>query len=151
MTRTSASKRAKPAVATKTAAKTKPAPLSSVRIGRGCSGLGLFATRKIPKGERIIEYIGVMLDDAAYAKSRSRYLFDVGGPGALDGSPRWNIARYINHSCAPNCEPFNRRRRVFIHAHRNIAEGEELSYDYGKDYFKEHIGDACRCVACQKK
>ena len=144
MTRSSAAKRTKPAIRAKVPAKSKSALEASVRIGRGCSGLGLFAARPFAKGERVAEYVGVMLDEAGFLKSRSRYLFDIGGGGALDGSPRWNIARYINHSCAPNCDPVVKRRRVFIHALRDIAVGEELSYDYGKEYFEQHIGEACR-------
>lgn len=118
-------------------------------VRRSRSGLGLFAAEPIPKGKRVVEYTGVLISEKAVDKSRSRYLFDVGTPGALDGSPRSNRARYINHSCRPNCEAQVRKRRVFIRSIRNIRAGEELSYDYGKDYFENFINGSCRCLKCK--
>lgn len=124
--------------------------VTSVR--KATAGFGLFAEEPIPKKARIIEYVGDMLTEDAYQKSQSSYLFDVGpGGGALDGAPRWNLARYINHSCKPNCEPEVKNRRVFIHARRDIKPGEELTYNYGKEYFDTHIGEHCRCVKCAPK
>lgn len=118
-------------------------------VKRASAGLGLFAAEPIPKGARVIEYVGNLLTHEEYEKSRSVYLFDIGPRGALDGSPRWNLARYINHSCKPNCAPKVSRRRVFIHSIRAIKPGEELTYDYGADYFDEYIGARCRCVGCR--
>lgn len=125
----------------------KPLPLE-LKVKRASAGLGLFAGEPIAKGACVIEYVGNMISEEQYQKSRSLYLFEVGKTGALDGSPRWNRARYINHSCRPNCEPNIRRRRVFIHAIREIAPGEELTYDYGSDYFEANIGENCRCIKC---
>jgi uncharacterized protein len=119
-----------------------------VSVHRARAGLGLFADEAIPKGACIIEYTGKLLTDEEYEASRSRYLFDVGGGKVLDGSTRGNRARYINHSCVPNCEPELRKRRVYIFATRDIAPGEELAYDYGKEYFDEYIGENCRCPKC---
>lgn len=115
---------------------------------RASAGLGLFAAEPIPKDACVIEYVGNLISEEEYRASGSSYLFDIGPRGALDGSPRWNRARYINHSCVPNCEPTVRRQRIFIHALRDIAAGEELSYDYGSDYFDALIGAGCRCPKC---
>jgi SET domain-containing protein len=118
-----------------------------VRVGRASAGLGLFATRPYKKGERIIEYFGRTLSAAEEYTSRSKYLFEVSARRTIDGATRENIARYINHSCAPNCEPEIVRGRVFIDAIKNINAGEEFTYDYGEEYFNEHIRPyGCRCA-----
>jgi hypothetical protein len=117
-------------------------------VHRSRAGLGLFADERIPKGSCVIEYTGKHLTDAEYDASHSRYLFDLGDGKVLDGSPRWNRARYINHSCVPNCEPELNKKHVYIFALRDIAPGEELAYDYGKEYFDEFIGENCRCPKC---
>jgi SET domain-containing protein len=118
-------------------------------VRRSRCGLGLFTVEPIPKGRRVAEYTGKMISEKQVEKSRSRYLFDVGGEGALDGSPRSNRARYINHSCRPNCETVVRRKRVFILSVRNIRPGEELTYDYGRDYFDNFINGSCKCLKCK--
>ncbi|HHY50830.1 MAG TPA: SET domain-containing protein [Alphaproteobacteria bacterium] len=117
-------------------------------VRRSRTGLGLFAAEPIPRNACVIEYTGRPLTDEEYSRSRSRYLFDLGNGKVLDGSPRWNKARYINHSCVPNCEPELHRGRILIYALRDIAPGEELAYDYGKEYFDQFIGANCRCPKC---
>jgi SET domain-containing protein len=117
-------------------------------VRRARAGLGLFAAGPIPKGACIIEYTGKLLTREEYQASNSRYLWDIGPGKTLDGSPRSNKARYINHSCKPNCEPDVYKRRVYIYARRDIQPGEELAYNYGKDYFDEYIGKNCRCLKC---
>jgi hypothetical protein len=118
-----------------------------IRVGRASAGLGLFATRSFKRGERIIEYVGRTITNAEAYTSRSKYLFEVNKRKTIDGTARENIARYINHSCRPNCEPEIERGRIFIDAIKNIKEGQELSYDYGKEYFNEHIRPyGCRCA-----
>lgn len=117
-------------------------------VKRSSAGLGLFAKEAIPKKACVIEYTGVLLTPEQYQASNSRYLFDVGRNKTIDGAPRWNRARYINHSCRPNCDIEIQKGRVFIQARRPIKPGEELSYDYGKEYFDEYIGDSCRCLIC---
>src|SRR5690606_3438983 len=77
----------------------------NLAVRRSRTGLGLFAAEPIPRNACVIEYTGRHLTDEEYNRSRSRYLFDLGNGKVLDGSPRWNKARYINHSCVPNCEP----------------------------------------------
>lgn len=118
-----------------------------VRVGRASAGIGLFATRAYKKGERIIEYVGRTISNAEAYSIHSKYLFEVNSRKTIDGSARSNIARYINHSCKPNCEPEIERGRVFIDAIKNIKLGEEFSYDYGEEYFDEHIRPfGCRCA-----
>lgn len=119
---------------------------------RASAGLGLFAARPFRKGERIIEYVGRPLSTAEQYTSRSKYLFEVNSRKTIDGSMRQNVARYINHSCRPNCEPEIERGRIFIDAIKPIRAGEELSYDYGEEYVDEHIKPfGCRCAKCQEK
>ncbi|MBN8971152.1 MAG: SET domain-containing protein [Rhizobiales bacterium] len=126
------------------------------RIGRSKTGLGLFATKPIKKGTKIIRYFGPMLDcrkekdDAV----ENKYLFQINGRWTIDGSVRKNIARYINHSCRPNAESdvSARKRTVHIRAIKNIAPGEEINYDYGTEYFKEYLKPiGCKCDSCERK
>ena len=119
-------------------------------VKRASAGLGLFAVEPIPKGVRVIEYVGNLLSEEQYQASRSSYLFDIGPKVTLDGSPRWNRARYVNHSCRPNCTTKTRKLRVFIHSIRAIKAGEELTYDYGLDYFDAYIAAHCRCIKCAR-
>ena len=120
-------------------------------VKRSATGLGLFADGEIPKNACIIEYTGVQISKEQEEKSRSKYLFEIHARKTIDGAPRWNTARYINHSCRPNCEPNIRKGRVFIHAKRKIKPGEELNYDYGTNYFKEYLKDICACPKCEEK
>ena len=129
--------------------KNKPAYPEGVVVKRANAGLGLFAARFFRKGERIIEYVGRTISNTEAYTSRSKYLFEVSARRTIDGTARTNIARYINHSCRPNCEPEIEHGHIFIDARKNIRAGEELSYDYGKEYLDEHIRPfGCRCVKC---
>lgn len=121
------------------------------RVGRSKSGLGLYAESEIPKGACVIEYVGPIVPKEEEDKRNSLYLFEVHARKTIDGSPRWNTARYINHSCRPNCEPNIHKGRVFIHALRRIKPGEELNYDYGVNYFKEYLKEVCACPKCGAK
>ena len=122
-----------------------------VKVKRGLAGLGLFAGENIKKGELIIEYIGNILNkEEADKKTTAQYLFEITRNKTIDGSPRWNIARYCNHACeeAANSESEITRGRVFIKAIKNIKEGDEIVYDYGEEFVDEHIApNGCRCVA----
>jgi uncharacterized protein len=119
-------------------------------VKRTRTGLGLFATKPIAKGTRIIEYAGPLVPNDEVEKSNGKYFFGVNKKWSVDGSARSNIARYINHSCQPNAETtVSNRRRIWIWARRNIKLGEEITYDYGKEYFEgiiEPIG--CKCDKC---
>lgn len=121
-----------------------------VQVKRSSAGLGLFAKVPFKKGEKIIEYIGRPLTEKEQFTSRSRYLFGINDTEMIDGSSRDNLARYCNHSCRPNCETDVIRRRVYIYAKRNIKEGEELTYNYGKEYVDQFIKpEGCRCEKCK--
>jgi hypothetical protein len=126
------------------------------RVGRSKTGLGLFATKPIKKGTKIIRYFGPMLDCRKKKDDdvENKYLFQINGRWTIDGSVRKNTARYINHACRPNAESDvnSRKRTVFIRAIKNIAPGEEINYDYGTEYFKEYLKPiGCKCAACEKK
>lgn len=126
------------------------------RVGRSKTGLGLFATREIKKGTRIVEYLGRMLDSKipAHDEIENKYLFEINGRWTIDGSRRSNLARYANHSCRPNSESdvHPRKRQVFIQAIKTIQPGEEINYDYGSDYWKSYIKPiGCKCVKCEAK
>lgn len=115
-----------------------------LRVGRSTAGLGLFTQEDIPKGACIIEYVGRVVTSEEEETSKSKYLFEIKKGLTLDGKPKWNKAGYINHSCRPNSESEIYKNRVFILATKNIKAGEELSYDYGKEYWLEHC-QPCRC------
>jgi SET domain-containing protein len=125
-------------------------PQGPFRVGRSKTGLGLFATGVIEKGAFIIEYIGPRLSSAEVEnRRRSRYLFEVNSRWTIDGSPRWNTARYINHSCRPNAVPLVSRGRIRIEATKRIKPGDEITYHYGKNYFETFIEPiGCKCAAC---
>jgi len=131
-------------------------PHKPYRIGRSRTGLGLFATKPIKKGTKIIRYFGPLLDSRKEKDDaiENKYLFELDNRWTIDGSVRKNIARYINHGCKPNAESDvkPRKRKVFIRAIKNIEPGEEISYDYGTDYFKAYLKPiGCKCDACEKK
>ena len=126
------------------------------RVGRSRTGLGLFATKPIKKGAKIVRYFGPLLDSRKEKDDaiENKYLFELNNRWTIDGSVRKNIARYINHACRPNAESDvkPRKRKVIIRAIKNIEPGDEINYDYGTDYFKEYIKPiGCKCVACEKK
>lgn len=122
-----------------------------VKVKRGLDGLGLFAGEDIKKGELIIEYIGnILTKEEADKVTNNMYLFEVSRNRTIDGSVRWNIARYANHACDPeaNAESDTKKGRVFVKAIKNIKEGEEILYDYGEEFVKEYIAHkGCRCRA----
>jgi SET domain-containing protein len=122
-------------------------------------GRGVFATRTIRKGADIIEYRGkrVTMDEADELPDSDpdnpfhTFLFELSDGRVIDAGQRGNAARWINHSCRPNCEPYEDDDfRVFIAAKRTIRAGEELSYDYklnvpGRRTARMLADYACRC------
>jgi SET domain-containing protein len=79
-------------------------------------------------------------------------MFEINSRWTLDGSSRRNIARYINHSCKPNAESDVKGHKVVITAIRTIQPGDEITYNYGRDYFDTFIKPhGCRCVACRQR
>jgi hypothetical protein len=131
-------------------------PNKPYRVGRSRTGLGLFATKPIKKGAKIVRYFGPLLDSKKKKDDaiENKYLFELNGRWTIDGSVRENIARYINHACKPNAESdvMPRKRKVVIRAIKNISPGDEINYDYGTDYFKAYLKPiGCKCDACEKK
>ena len=122
-------------------------------------GRGVFAARSIPRGETVIEYKGERTSwDEAMERPDSdpddpshTFLFELDDGRVIDARVKSNAARWINHSCAPNCETYeDEDGRVFIQARKKIEAGTELSYDYklsvdGKLTKKELARFECRC------
>jgi SET domain-containing protein len=123
----------------------------NLKVKRGISGLGLYTLDPIEKRGFVIEYVGEILNLKQADERGGKYLFETSANRYIDGTNRKNIARYINHSCIPNCEVDIKRGRVYVFARRNIKAGEELNYDYEEEYFNEHIKPyGCRCEKCKK-
>jgi SET domain-containing protein len=121
-------------------------------------GLGVFALRRIRKGTRVIEYLGERIShqeadrryDLKGPNDNHTFLFIVDGRTVIDAGVDGNAARFINHTCGPNCESVTQDRRVFIEAIRTIEPGEELAYDYQIEWDPQDPPDidtifACRC------
>lgn len=126
------------------------------RIGRAYTGLGLFATQPIRKRKRIVEYRGpciAMAEAERRERSGNRYLLEIDKHWTIDGTSRRNIARYANHSCGGNAEAvILAGNRVWVRALRNIRPGEEITYDYGRDYLRNVIGAGnCKCRRCRRR
>ena len=122
-------------------------------IRRTAHGLGFITLEPIPRGKRIIEYTGPLIsNEEVERRYKGKYFFEVNSKWSIDGSPRSNIARYINHSCRPNAEATISKGRVWIWSRRNIKAGEEIAYDYGKEYFEGVIKPiGCKCEKCASK
>jgi len=116
-------------------------------------GKGGFARVDLRRGKRIIEYVGPKLTKAeaeAELKKQNPFIFILDDVYDIDGSVDWNPARFINHSCDPNCEVEIVRGHIWLYALRKIKAGEELTYNYSHDLddYEErpcHCG-ASRCV-----
>jgi len=125
------------------------------RVGRSVTGLGLFATKRIKRGAYIAAYRGrrITTKESDQREARgARYMFALNKRWVIDGSPRWNVARYMNHSCRPNAKPVGRRGGIVIVALRQIEPDEEITFNYGQDYLKSFLADGgCRCLACRGK
>ncbi|KAJ8337048.1 hypothetical protein SKAU_G00382680 [Synaphobranchus kaupii] len=127
-------------------------------------GLGLYAARDIEKYTMVIEYIGTVIrNEVANRKekmyesqNRSAYMFRVDSEHVIDATLTGGPARYINHSCAPNCVAevvtFERGHRIIITSNRKIQKGEELCYDYKFDLEDDQHKFPCHCgaVNCRK-
>jgi len=121
-------------------------------------GKGAFATKNIPKKTKVIEYVGEKIKrkegdrreklQELKAKNKKNagvvYIFELNNNYDIDGSVVWNTAKYINHSCNPNCETDIIKNHIWIIAIKNIKKGKELTYDYGYDIddFEKH---PCKC------
>ena len=112
-------------------------------------GLGGFAKIAIPKGAHVIEYLGVRIskkESLRRCEANNEYIFAINDKWDLDGNVEWNPARFLNHSCSPNCEAVWEKERLWIVASRDILPGEEITFNYGYDLesYQEH---PCRCGA----
>jgi SET domain-containing protein len=135
------------------ASKAKP---QLYRVGRARTGLGLFAAAPIPDRKLLIEYTGTRIPtrEAREIDRRraNKYLFEIDNRWTIDGRARENLARYVNHSCDPNTEAESNRGRLMFRAIRPIAEGEEITLDYGEEHMELYFGKAgCLCEACRKQ
>jgi SET domain-containing protein len=119
-------------------------------------GLGAFATQTIPKGTRLSEYAGERLTpkeaDARYPDDeRGRhhtYLFAIDDDVVVDAAVNGNDARFINHSCDPNCDAVIDDGRIWIETIRDVEPGEELAYDYAYILEERHSPAAKRRFPC---
>jgi SET domain-containing protein len=125
------------------------------RVGGSHTGLGLFATAPIRKHMLIVEYSGPRIPTAeAHARERagrSKYMFEISARWTIDGAGRDNMGRYANHACKPNAESVLIRGKVFLKAIRRILPGEEITYDYGREYVELFFRKGCKCAACRGK
>lgn len=119
-------------------------------------GRGVFATRTIRGGTRLIEYRGEIVTDTEADRRypfedderHHTFLFRLDSGNAIDARPSRSIAKYINHSCDPNCEAVEEDGRIFIDAIRDIARGEELVYDYNYVLDEPHTAANKRLYPC---
>jgi hypothetical protein len=119
-------------------------------------GKGIFALTDIPKGTRLMEYLGERIThkeaDRRYAaeheNSPHTMLFAVDDKTVIDATKRGNSARFINHSCAPNCEAIEEDGRIFIETIKSIPAGFELTYDYNLILEERHTPAVKRAHAC---
>ena len=118
--------------------KAKPlGPRIAVRSS-GIHGRGVFARRPLREDETVCEYKGEIISEAEVARRypenmqglNHTFIFGIAHDHNIDGGAKGNIARWINHSCEPNCDTYEKDKRMFIRAIRDIRPGEELSYDY---------------------
>ncbi|MBR9698937.1 SET domain-containing protein [Candidatus Woesearchaeota archaeon] len=137
----------------------KPTTSPHIRVARSkIHSTGVYAKKGIRKGTKIIEYVGekltkkesdkradVALDKHAKDKNNGAvYIFELNKKYDIDGDFYFNTAKFINHSCNPNCDVEISNDKIWIIALRQIKKGEELSYNYGYDYedYEDHV---CHC------
>ena len=114
-------------------------------------GRGLYATKNIKEGTKIINYVGKLItkkqteESGKYDNDKPIYLFTINRRYDLDGDFSWNTAGLINHSCNNNCDYDGKGLKIWVKAIRDIKKGEELSYDYGFGYDEYYKDFPCRC------
>ena len=120
-------------------------------------GTGVYAIKDIPVGKKIIEYLGERIDKeeserranaqmehAEKTGDAAVYIFSLNKKWDIDGNTPWNTARLLNHSCDPNCEAWIEEKQIFLYSLRDIADGEELTFDYGFD-IENYEDHPCLC------
>lgn len=124
-------------------------------VGRAHTGLGLFAIRPIKRAGYIATYRGPILSaQEAHKREQkgAKYMFELTKRLTIDGSPRWNVARYMNHSCWPNAKPVidTKNKKITFVALRDISPGEEITYNYGREYYEYFLAiGGCQCAGCR--
>lgn len=150
----------------------RPGACQNMRIQRGIKvptevraienkGCGLFALDRIPKGSFVYEYIGEIIDESecnrrletVYVDEKHKYLMCMKGGLLIDATRRGNLARFINHSCEPNCYvqewTVREQPRMAIFALREIKPGEEITFNYNFQRFgEEHVECHCGAPSC---
>ncbi len=115
----------------------------------GIHGTGAFAARRLSRGARVIEYVGERIDkeeSLRRCEGNNEYIFSLDHEHDLDGNVPWNPARFINHSCEPNCEAIFEAGNIWIVAARDICPGEEITFNYGFD-LEDYRRYPCHCGA----
>jgi uncharacterized protein len=115
----------------------------------------MFAVKPIKRRAHIVAYRGPLLteEEAVRREARdARYLFILNSKWTIDGSPRWNLGRYVNHSCRPNATAVGRNGGIVFVASRRIEPDEEITIDYGREYYRYFVDNGgCRCTPCIAK
>ncbi len=122
-----------------------------------CHGLGVFTTRAIAAGTRLLEYTGERIShaeaarryDDEHAVETHTLLFTVDARTVIDARVGGSAARFVNHSCEPNCDAFDDGGRIFLETIRDVAAGDELTYDYRMRRPRPLPGDWARRYACR--
>ncbi len=142
----------------KPAAVPVPEPIPSIVVRHSViHGNGVFARRKIPAGSLVSEYVGEIITEKEAEKRTGldpenpyhTFFFALGNGKMIDGASGGNDVRWINHSCAPNCEAREDNNRIFIYTLRDIQRGEELNYDYGLVLEGRHTPAVKRAYQCR--
>jgi len=129
-----------------------PRPLPKISVSKSkIHGTGVYAEENIKKGRRVIQYAGEKITSKEGTRRSEEhdvltYVFILNDNYDIDGNVNGNDARYINHSCDPNCEIRIMKDKIYIYATREIKKGEELSYDYAFDAEEQH-----KCFCGKKK
>lgn len=112
-------------------------------------GMGGYAAQEIARGTRVLEYLGGRItksESLRRCRENNQYIFGLNEQEDLDGNVEWNPARFLNHSCSPNCEALVEAGRIWLVALRDIPTGEELTFNYGYDLV-DYLDYPCRCGA----
>jgi len=115
------------------------------------NGRGLYATRDIKEGTRIIDYVGKIItkkqteESQKFDNAKPIYLFNLNKKYDMDGDVSWNTARLINHSCSNNCDYNGTGLKLWVIAIKDIKKGEEITADYGFGYDEDYKQFPCKC------
>ncbi len=110
-------------------------------------GKGGFAKQKIRQGSRVMEYVGERIskgESLRRCEQNNEFIFSLNESQDLDGNVPWNSARFINHSCAPNCEATLEEDQIWLSALRDVESGEEITFNYGFD-LEDYKAYPCHC------